>query len=93
MKRFNLILLASIILIVISTGCADVEHINQCVTGHTYGFWGGLWHGIIAPFSFIGSLFSDEISIYAVNNSGGWYDLGFILGIGGLGFGGAIRTR
>ena len=45
------------------------------------GFWGGLWHGFVLPFSFLGSLVTDYISIYEVKNSGGWYDLGFVLGV------------
>tara|TARA_R110000796_G_scaffold30854_1_gene82206 strand:- start:196 stop:489 length:294 start_codon:yes stop_codon:yes gene_type:complete len=67
------------------TGCADVSpHTVDCITSNPYGFWGGLWHGIIIPLSWVGSLFSDDIAIYAYNNNGGWYDFGFILGIGGL---------
>jgi len=65
--------------------CADVQHdIQPCLNGHTYGFWGGLWHGIVAPFSWIGSLFSSDIAVFAVNNNGGWYNFGFMLGIGAL---------
>lgn len=68
------------------TGCADVQPgIEKCLEGHTYGFWGGLWHGIISPISFIGSLFSDDIAMWAVNNNGGWYSFGFVLGAGILG--------
>ena len=78
-------------ILVFITSCADVTPIQECLTGHIYGFWGGLWHGIIIFFSFIGSLFSDDIAIYAVNNNGGWYDFGFILGLGALG-GGASKT-
>ena len=67
------------------TGCADVSpHVTDCITSNPYGFWSGLWHGMIVPFSWIGSLFSDDIAIYAYNNNGGWYDFGFVLGIGGL---------
>lgn len=74
---------ASVLLVaVLFTGCADVTPIKECVIDAPYGFWGGLWHGIIAPFSFIGSLFSDDIAMYAVNNNGGWYDFGFVLGAG-----------
>ncbi len=29
----------------------------------------GLWHGIIAPISFIVSLFNDSVAMYAVNNT------------------------
>lgn len=50
-------------------------------TGHLAGFWWGLWHGIILVFSFIYSLFSDNVTIYEVHNNGGWYNFGFILGV------------
>ena len=84
MKQTNQILLAVLILVTISS-CADVQtHVQPCLEGHVYGFWGGLWHGIIAPFAWIGSLFSDDIAVWAVNNNGGWYTFGFLLGIGAL---------
>ena len=74
------------------TGCASVSpHAVDCVTSNSYGFWGGLWHGLILPFDWIGSLFSDDIAIYAYNNNGGWYDFGFILGSGTL-IGGAGKA-
>jgi hypothetical protein len=50
--------------------------------GRVAGFWLGLWHGLIAPITFIVSLFSDKISLYEVHNSGGWYNFGFVLGAG-----------
>jgi hypothetical protein len=75
------------------SGCAQYEAVGQCLTGHTYGFFGGLWHGFIAPFDLIGMLFSDEITMYAQNNNGGFYALGFILGSGGWGFLGGRGIR
>ncbi|MFP4163478.1 MAG: hypothetical protein ACLFQB_02400 [Chitinispirillaceae bacterium] len=48
------------------------------------GFWLGLWHGFISPITFIISLFTQDVEIYAFPNSGGWYDFGFMLGIGGF---------
>ena len=45
------------------------------------GFWAGLWHGFISLFTFIISLFTDQVGIYEVNNSGWPYNLGFIIGI------------
>jgi hypothetical protein len=44
------------------------------------GFWQGLWHGVISPVTFIVSLFRDDVGIYAVRNSGAWYDFGFLFG-------------
>ena len=45
------------------------------------GFLGGLWHGIIAPITFIVSLFVGGVSIYETNNNGRWYEFGFMVGI------------
>ena len=74
------------ILLLVVTGCAQRENVELCLKGHTYGFLGGLWHGFIAPFDFIGMLFNDKITMYAQNNNGGLYALGFLLGSGGWGF-------
>jgi hypothetical protein len=92
MKKINLWLAIALIAIVF-TGCADVQPIEECVTNNPSGFLMGLWHGLITLFSFIGSLFSDDIAIYDVNNTGGWYDFGFLLGVGGLGFGTSKAKR
>ena len=83
MKKINLIGLIILTAIAL-TGCADVSHVQEClpITEHTYGFWGGMWHGMISQVAFIGSLFSDDIAIYAVNNNGGWYNFGFVGGLG-----------
>jgi len=74
---FFSVLIATLFL---AAGCAHVEPIQDCVGDDPYGFLSGLWHGIIAPFAFIISLFKDDVAIYAVNNSGGWYDFGFLMG-------------
>lgn len=73
-----------IILFVIFTlsSCADVTNIENCVKQEPYGFWSGLWHGFISPISFFGSLIWEDIAMYAVNNNGGWYNFGFVLGSG-----------
>jgi hypothetical protein len=83
MKKIALFSLA-LMAIAVMTGCADVTHVQECIPAgeHTYGFWGGVWHGMIQPFSFIGSLFSDDIAVYAINNNGGWYNFGFVGGFG-----------
>jgi len=52
------------------------------------GFFTGIWHGWIAPFSLILGLFNKDITIYESFNTGWWYDFGFyisiIAGFGGL---------
>jgi hypothetical protein len=52
-----------------------------------FGFWWGLWHGVIAPITFIVSLFSETVGVYEIHNTGGWYDFGFLAGLS-LTFGG-----
>lgn len=95
MKTKNLIIQVVFVLLAVFllSACAEAQHVEACKTGHTYGFLGGLWHGIIAPFSFVCSLFMDNVAVWAVNNNGGWYTFGFLIGIGGLGFGGSKASR
>ncbi|HKK42511.1 MAG TPA: hypothetical protein VJ963_08900 [Bacteroidales bacterium] len=83
-KNLGLIIVSVAVLALL--GCARNEPVDQCLTGHTYGFLGGLWHGFIAPFDFIGMLFNKDITMYAQNNNGGLYALGFLIGSGGWGF-------
>lgn len=95
MKTKNLTIQVVFLLLAVFllSSCAEAQHIDACKTGQTYGFLGGLWHGIIAPFSFVCSLFMDNVAVWAVNNNGGWYTFGFLIGIGGLGFGGSKASR
>src|SRR5512133_3785683 len=87
--------------VLLLAGCAaganDVVG-TPAADGDVAGFWLGLWHGAIAPITFVISLFTDSVNVYEVHNSGNWYDVGFILGLfcsigGGAGGGGAARRR
>lgn len=83
----------TLMILVVFSGCADVTVVEACTVGvEPYGFWNGLWHGMIAPISFFGSLFSNDIAMYGMNNNGGWYDFGFVLGAGILTSGANIKT-
>lgn len=72
-------------IIALLSSCANREIVTECLKGHTYGFWGGLWHGIIAPIDLIGMLIYDDVTMYAENNNGAWYAFGFLIGSGGWG--------
>jgi hypothetical protein len=74
------------------TGCANKEIVTECLKGQTYGFWAGLWHGIIAPIDLIAMLWRDDVSVFASNNNGAWYAFGFMIGSGGWGFFGGNRA-
>jgi hypothetical protein len=94
-KRLFLVSLAILVLLLLA-GCAaganpavDVPDAD----GKSAGFWSGLWHGLISWITFIISLFSDNINVYEVHNSGNWYDFGFMLGICIIFGGGASGAR
>jgi hypothetical protein len=62
--------------------------LTSCAAGNTQfsqltpaGFWWGLWHGIISVICLIIHLFNDNVAVYEINNTGGWYDFGFLLGV------------
>ncbi len=50
--------------------------------GETAGFFTGIWQGLIAPITFIVSLFSKNVNFYEIHNNGAWYNFGFVLGAG-----------
>ncbi len=83
MKYFS----RTILLIMAITGlmaCAASPNALESVAdaeGAVAGFWLGLWHGFIALFSFIVSLFKENVGVYEAHNNGGWYNFGFILGV------------
>ena len=79
------IILCVVTCIMLLQGCANNEVVTPCLTGYTYGFLGGLWHGIIAPIDLVMMLFSKDVTVYAQNNNGAWYAFGFIIGSGGWG--------
>ena len=47
------------------------------------GFFSGVWHGLLAPYSLIARWFMDDGAMYAVPNTGWFYDAGFLIGIVG----------
>ena len=98
--RKALMLVVAALAVVTMAGCAPGP--NQLAdspdeAGEVAGFWKGLWHGVIAPITFVVSLFSDSVHVYEVHNSGNWYNLGFLLGtaiiFGGGGGGAGRRSR
>ncbi len=89
--------LVAVSLALLVSACASQIDAGVSDAPQTPGFLWGLWHGFIFPWSWIGSLFSPDIAVYAVPNNGGWYDFGFFLGVtvlgGGSFFGSKKRSR
>ena len=95
--KFAFLLLLAVLLAVSCTAGPNSMAGTADEAGKTAGFFRGLWHGFIAFFSFIASLFTDSVNVYEVHNSGPLYDLGFIIGVsaffGGSGAGSRSRRR
>ncbi|HHE39933.1 MAG TPA: hypothetical protein ENL10_00330 [Candidatus Cloacimonetes bacterium] len=97
-KTLKIIAVVMMILLVVSCTAGVNQMENKPDKDHKVaGFWRGLWNGFIILFSFIISLFNDNVTIYEVHNNGALYNLGFLLGImlffGGSGGGAASRKR
>jgi hypothetical protein len=94
--RSSLTLVVLVLLLLnILAGCAPGAK-QSAGTGSEHGvlagFWLGLWHGFIAPFVFVISLFKSNLSIYEVQNNGLWYNFGYLFGIACF-FGGGGNQR
>jgi len=96
MKRIALIL-ALVFVAMQLVSCAPGPNAAETKNDTAAGFWRGLWHGFIVLFTFIISLFNDSVNIYEVNNNGGWYNFGYLIGIlsfgGGSGGGCTVRKQ
>lgn len=95
MKTAKLVLLGLALLLALAACAPGVNELANVPsqTGVVSGFWRGLWNGIIAPVTFIISLFDKNVQMYDVHNNGGWYNLGFFLGVTLLCGGGAGGAR
>ena len=84
MKK-SLVIVSLALIALILTSCAAGPNVmanEPGSEGEVAGFWQGLWHGFISFFTFIISLFNDNVSVYEVHNNGGWYNFGFVLAAG-----------
>jgi hypothetical protein len=99
MKSSLFLLFVVLLLLNILIGCAPGANPSRgSASEHDVvaGFWLGFWHGLIAPFVFVASLFKSNLSIYEVHNNGAWYSFGYLFGLaclfGGGGHGSARRS-
>lgn len=86
----KLLIIIALVCLLMLSACAP--GLNDRRPDNPAGLLWGVWHGWIAPFSLIISIFVPEVSIYETNNTGFWYDFGFYLAIVG-GFGSLALSR
>lgn len=79
LDNFPIKLLIFIPLLLMLTSCTAGD--AQFTQDTPAGFWYGLWHGVISFISLIIHIFNENVTVYEINNTGGWYDFGFLIGI------------
>ena len=83
----------AVILVALLSGCADNVDFFKAAAMEPVGFWYGLWHGMIATIALIWHIFDDSVAVYAIYNTGGWYDFGFLMGVGAFSSGCSCSRR
>src|SRR5215467_998845 len=84
MKSSLTLLMIALLVVNILVGCAPGPNQfkgNANEHGVLAGFWLGIWHGFIAPFVFVISLFKSNLNVYEAHNNGAWYNLGYLFGL------------
>lgn len=94
MRTSLTLVLLVLLLLNILAGCAPgaKKSAGTASEHDAAGFWLGLWHGFIAPFVFVVSLFKSNLSIYEVHNNGLWYNFGYLCGVACFFGGGGNKT-
>jgi hypothetical protein len=90
-----LLVVIALVVAACAPGTNPMENVPPDV-GQVAGFWLGLWHGFIAPVTFVISIFRPDVNLYEVHNNGIWYNLGFAIGASilfGIGHGGRSLPR
>jgi hypothetical protein len=77
--RATLLIAGSAVAVLSLAGCAAGD--PRFTADAPAGFWAGLWHGAISAIALVVGMWSDTVRVYETHNTGGWYDLGFWLGI------------
>lgn len=81
-------IMVSVLLLATLASCAPEGH-----TYKEYGFFSGILHGFVFIFALIGKMFGADVGLYAANNTGFFYWVGFLFGLGVIGGGGASARR
>ena len=81
-RRYVVVALILVVALVLLNCAPGNERWDQDINfGNEAGFWVGVWHGLIIVISFVVSLFTKEVGLYEISNTGWPYNLGFLIGL------------
>ena len=80
LRTVSTLVVAAALTLVVSLVLHRLDEINSPA-----GFRRGLIHGTLMPMSFPNLIIGDDVTIYAANNTGVPYKLGYALGVNGCG--------
>lgn len=75
--RYRLLTLIPLALLLSACAAGDPQFSQETPAS----FWWGIWHGIISVISLVVHIFNENVVVYEMHNTGGWYDFGFLLGV------------
>lgn len=83
------------LVVLLLVGCVGTNPMQNVPDSQNqiYGFWSGIWDGLIAVFAFIANVFGADYGIYQPHNNGNWYNFGFLIGVGAFTVTGCSRRR
>jgi len=91
-SKVMVIVLILFVALFLTTGCAPGS--ERFTEENPAGFWWGIWHGMIWFITFLMGIFTGgRYTIYEAANNGGWYNFGFLIGIGVMFGGGGLASR
>ena len=91
-NRLSRLKLAVVKIVILTVMAAALGLVQGWASSRTYqpnhvaGFWAGVLHGTLMPAALPGLLLGQDLPIYASNNSGRSYNIGYIFGINSCGF-------
>ena len=84
MKQFLIIIVLGFLVLFVAVNPARAFVLDGQYSSYAPAeFFAGVWHGLLAAYSLIARWFIPGVVMYAMPNIGWFYNLGFLIGIGG----------
>lgn len=83
MKKVLITFLLLFLFINLATPAEAFIQLHKISSYDPPGFFSAIWHGLLAPYSLVARWFISDVVMYAIPNTGWFYDFGFLIGMAG----------